>query len=119
MLLCSTTAVHVVLRECLVQIMAANKSLSRFCSFCVPCASGGHLNPAVTLTMAVIGRLPWFLVPIFMIAQYLGAFVGAACVYSVYIGITYNMVVAVSFKLLVFQLLLSYSYFLYFSYCYS
>ena len=44
------------------------------------------MNPAVTLTMGVLGRLSWVLVPIYMIAQYLGAFVGAACVYSVYIG---------------------------------
>ena len=46
--------------------------------------SGGHINPAVTLVMAVIGRLKWVKVPVYMIAQYLGAFCGAAVVFGVY-----------------------------------
>jgi len=46
--------------------------------------SGGHINPAVTLVMAVIGRLKWKKVPVYMVGQYLGAFLGAAVVFGVY-----------------------------------
>jgi len=46
--------------------------------------SGGHINPAVTLVMAVIGRLKWIQVPVYMLGQYLGAFFGAAIVFGVY-----------------------------------
>jgi len=46
--------------------------------------SGGHINPAVTLVMAVIGRLKWIQVPVYMAGQYLGAFVGSAVVFGVY-----------------------------------
>lgn len=49
-------------------------------------ATGGHINPAVSLSMALIGRLDWVLLPVYMLAQYLGAFVGAAIVYLVYYG---------------------------------
>ena len=46
--------------------------------------SGGHLNPAVTVAMAVSGKLPWKKVPIYMIGQYFGAFLGAVFVYLIY-----------------------------------
>lgn len=46
--------------------------------------SGGHINPAVTLAMALLGRLPVRKVPIYWLAQYLGAFVASACVFGVY-----------------------------------
>ena len=38
--------------------------------------SGGHINPAVTLGLAVIGKFPWSDVPKFLAAQFLGAFLG-------------------------------------------
>src|SRR5689334_25438530 len=46
--------------------------------------SGGHLNPAVTLALAVRGDVPWPRVPAFWSAQLAGAFVGAALVYTDY-----------------------------------
>ncbi len=46
--------------------------------------SGAHLNPAVTLAMAATKRMPWSKVPHYILAQFLGAFVGAALVFAVY-----------------------------------
>ncbi|MGI6872697.1 MIP/aquaporin family protein [Amycolatopsis sp. 3B14] len=46
--------------------------------------SGAHLNPAVTLAMAVRRRFPWRKVPGYCGAQLAGAFTGAALVYAVY-----------------------------------
>ena len=46
--------------------------------------SGAHLNPAVTLSMAVVGKLKIVLVPVYMIAQYLGAFVASVILYANY-----------------------------------
>ena len=40
--------------------------------------SGAHFNPAVTLADASQGGLPWSDVPAYLIAQIVGAFVGAA-----------------------------------------
>ncbi|PPF64221.1 aquaporin Z [Clavibacter michiganensis] len=48
--------------------------------------SGGHFNPAVTLGTAIAGRLPWRLVPIYLIAQIVGAIVGATAVYGLASG---------------------------------
>lgn len=46
--------------------------------------SGGHLNPAVTLALAVRGDLPGSRVPIYWVAQIGGAFAGALIVYVDY-----------------------------------
>jgi glycerol uptake facilitator protein len=46
--------------------------------------SGAHLNPAVTIAMAVIGKFSWCLVPGYIIAQMLGAFAGGVLVYLSY-----------------------------------
>ncbi|KAG0243637.1 hypothetical protein BGX31_010421 [Mortierella sp. GBA43] len=43
--------------------------------------SGAHLNPAVTLAQAVFRGFAWAEVPIYWIAQFAGAFVGALIVY--------------------------------------
>ncbi|KAJ6221445.1 hypothetical protein RDWZM_007257 [Blomia tropicalis] len=46
--------------------------------------SGGHVNPAVTLGMASVGKLPWSKVLHYFAAQYLGAFIGAVLTFVVY-----------------------------------
>ena len=46
--------------------------------------SGGHVNPAVTVTQAVFKNFSWKKVPSYLLGQYLGAFVGSALVYILY-----------------------------------
>ena len=46
--------------------------------------SGAHINPAVTLGLALSGKFGWGLVPVYVMAQLLGAFVGALVVWLVY-----------------------------------
>jgi glycerol uptake facilitator protein len=48
--------------------------------------SGAHLNPAVTVALAVRRGFEWRKVPGYVIAQILGAFLGAFLVYIVYKG---------------------------------
>ena len=47
--------------------------------------SGAHLNPAVTLGFASIGEFPWEKVPVYIVAQLVGAFIGAAIVFFNYL----------------------------------
>jgi glycerol uptake facilitator protein len=46
--------------------------------------SGAHLNPAVTVGLAMAGKFSWELVPMYVLAQLLGAFLGAVCVWLHY-----------------------------------
>jgi glycerol uptake facilitator protein len=46
--------------------------------------SGAHFNPALTISLAVVGKFPWADVPGYIIAQFLGAIVGAALVWLAY-----------------------------------
>ena len=46
--------------------------------------SNAQFNPAVTLSLAVIGDMPWADVPMYIIAQLIGAFLGAILVYLTY-----------------------------------
>ncbi|XP_064472754.1 aquaporin-7-like isoform X2 [Ornithodoros turicata] len=55
--------------------------------FCAVTVSGGvsaHLNPAVTLALASVKKFPIKKVPLFFVAQYTGAFLGAAVVFAIY-----------------------------------
>jgi glycerol uptake facilitator protein len=47
--------------------------------------SGAHLNPAITVAAASIGRFPWADVPGYVAAQTVGAFIGAALVWLAYL----------------------------------
>ena len=46
--------------------------------------SGAHINPAVTLSFALIGEFPWAKVPGYIIAQVAGAFMGGVIVWLNY-----------------------------------
>lgn len=47
--------------------------------------SGAHLNPAVTIGFASIGEFPWADVPMYILAQMLGAIIGAVIIYFHYL----------------------------------
>jgi glycerol uptake facilitator protein len=47
--------------------------------------SGAHLNPAVTIALASIGSFEWGLVPGYVAAQMIGAFLGAVLVWLMYL----------------------------------
>ena len=47
--------------------------------------SDAHLNPAVTLGFAAIGEFPWADVPMYIVAQMIGAIIGATIVYFQYL----------------------------------
>ncbi|XP_056599750.1 aquaporin-9b isoform X1 [Triplophysa dalaica] len=46
--------------------------------------SGGHVNPAVSLAMTVLGKLPIIKFPVYVAAQFLGAFLGSSAVFCLY-----------------------------------
>jgi glycerol uptake facilitator protein len=47
-------------------------------------ASGAHLNPAVTIAFATIGKFDWERVPVYILAQFAGSLVGATAVWLAY-----------------------------------
>ena len=51
---------------------------------CVGEFSGAHINPAVTVALAIAGEFDWQLVPGYVAAQLLGAFCGAVLVFLFY-----------------------------------
>ena len=55
-------------------------------AYCVGSISGAHLNPALTLAMATIGKLGWGEVATYISAQMLGAMLGATLVWLAYLS---------------------------------
>jgi MIP family channel proteins len=53
--------------------------------FATASISGAHLNPAVSVALALTGAFPWALVPGYIVAQMLGAFAGATVVWLAYL----------------------------------
>lgn len=53
--------------------------------FAVGGISGAHLNPAVTVGLAFTGDFPWSDVPEYIVAQFIGAMLGAAVIYLHYL----------------------------------
>ncbi|MDN9011143.1 MIP/aquaporin family protein [Brevibacillus laterosporus] len=47
--------------------------------------SGAHLNPALTIALAAIDRFAWADVPLYIVAQMIGAFLGAVIVWLHYL----------------------------------
>ena len=43
--------------------------------------SGAHFNPALTIALAVIGKVAWSQVPIYLAGQFIGGFLGAVLVF--------------------------------------
>ena len=46
--------------------------------------SGAHINPAVSISLAIAGKFPWESVPAYVLAQMIGAMLGASTVWLVY-----------------------------------
>lgn len=46
--------------------------------------SGAHINPAVSISLAVAGKFPWGDVPMYILAQMIGAMIGASTVWLLY-----------------------------------
>src|SRR5438477_9609962 len=46
--------------------------------------SGAHINPAITLALAVWKRFPWGEVPMYIAAQLIGAMLAAATLFGLY-----------------------------------
>ncbi|MDQ8187443.1 aquaporin [Pelagicoccus sp. SDUM812002] len=49
-------------------------------------ASGAHINPAITLAFATVRDFPWRRVPLYLAAQFIGAFLAAATLYGLFNG---------------------------------
>ncbi len=47
--------------------------------------SGAHLNPAVTIGLAVAGAVSWANVPLYFVGEFVGAFIGATLVWLMYL----------------------------------
>ncbi len=52
--------------------------------FVVGPISGAHINPAVSLGLALAGKFPWADVPYYVVAQLIGSFLGAVLVWLHY-----------------------------------
>ncbi len=50
----------------------------------VATSSGAHLNPAITIALAALGKFEWEKVPMYILAQMLGAMIGSTLVWLMY-----------------------------------
>jgi glycerol uptake facilitator protein len=55
-----------------------------FAGASIAAPSGAHLNPAVTLGLAMAGKTPWADVPYYILGQMVGAILGAVLCWAVY-----------------------------------
>ncbi len=55
-----------------------------FAAYCVGGVSGAHINPAMTIALAVWGRFSWSKVGPYIMAQLAGAFLAAAALFVIY-----------------------------------
>ncbi len=46
--------------------------------------SGAHINPAVSIALAIAGKFSWNLVPLYILGQMIGAMLGASFVWLIY-----------------------------------
>ena len=53
-------------------------------AYCVGSVSGAHINPAITITLAVWGRFPWSKVGPYVLVQLLGAILAAASLFVIF-----------------------------------
>jgi glycerol uptake facilitator protein len=67
-------------------VITAGWALAVFVAvFSVARVSGAHLNPAVSIAMAIAGNFPWASVPAYIAAQLLGAMFGSLIVWLAYL----------------------------------
>nr|BAB83082.1 aquaporin 3 [Pseudaspius hakonensis] len=52
--------------------------------------SGGHLNPAVTFALCLLGRAKWRKFPVYFLFQTIGSFLGAAIIFAEYHDAMYD-----------------------------
>ena len=66
-------------------VIATGWALSVFAGVVIAAPySGAHLNPAVSLGLAIVGKFAWAQVGLYIVAQLLGAMLGALLVWLVY-----------------------------------
>ncbi|MES2893844.1 MAG: MIP/aquaporin family protein [Bacteroidota bacterium] len=59
-------------------------AIAVFVGVFVATSSNAHLNPAVTLAFAALGKFSWQLVPVYIAGQFLGAMLGSTLVWLAY-----------------------------------
>ncbi|CAN5490463.1 MIP/aquaporin family protein [soil metagenome] len=59
-------------------------SIGVFVGVYVAVSSGAHLNPAITIALAALGKFEWEKVPLYILAQMLGAMIGSSLVWLMY-----------------------------------
>ncbi|XP_058633418.1 aquaporin-3a isoform X1 [Onychostoma macrolepis] len=76
--------------------------------------SGGHLNPAVTFALCLLGREKWRKFPVYFLFQTIGAFLGAAIIFAEYHGTCYVILILFLDETVYYVSSFSYTFFLFF-----